>query len=162
MNDFNGYAVFFFPQAIEALGAAITPYLQGEEGGQYVLCREVDTGGPLIQLVMDGHTTSGQHVDLQLMFPTNMVRMIVSARGDQAFGFGPRTAVAPVTAAEPEIEEAPGPAHPAKKPADRPAKKVAEKGAKKGAKKATKKAAGGKGPKSAKPGSRSGHRAKKA
>jgi hypothetical protein len=135
MNDFNGYAVFFFPQAIEALGGAIAPYLQGEEGGQYVLCREVDTGGPLIQLVMDGHTTSGQHVDLQLMFPTNMVRMIISARGDQAFGFGPRTAVAPVAGTEPEIEEVPGPAHPPakKSPAKRKARGKSGDGAKKAA-----------------------------
>ena len=28
MNDSNGYAVFFFPQALEALGDAIKPYLQ--------------------------------------------------------------------------------------------------------------------------------------
>ena len=32
MNDANGYAVFFFPQALEALGEAIKPYLQDGSG----------------------------------------------------------------------------------------------------------------------------------
>ena len=38
MNDANGYAVFFFPQALEALGDAIKPYLQGGKAGDHVLC----------------------------------------------------------------------------------------------------------------------------
>jgi hypothetical protein len=156
MTDFNGYAVFFFPQALEALGGAIKPYLQEGEAEPHVLCREIDAGGPLIQLTMDGRTTSGQHIDLQLILPTNMVRMIVSARSDPAFGFGPRTAVAPVPDREPVVEDEPGPAHPpgsSEKPGGgkkRPAKKSAKKGAakksankrvaKKAGKKATKKA----------------------
>jgi hypothetical protein len=159
MTDFNGYAVFFFPQALEALGGAIKPYLQEGEAEPHVLCREIDAGGPLIQLTMDGRTTSGQHIDLQLILPTNMVRMIVSARSDPAFGFGPRTAVAPVPDREPVVEDEPGPAHPpatpgqagggrkpsakkraASKSADRNAKQpVAKKAPRKAPKKATKK-----------------------
>ena len=97
MNDLNGYAVFFFPQALEALGDAIKPYLQESKAGPHLLCREIDTGGALIEMTLDGHTPHGQQVDLELMVPTSMVRMIVSARGEEAFGFGPRTAaVAPV------------------------------------------------------------------
>ena len=34
MNDKNGYAVFFFPQALEALGDAIKPYLQEGKAGR--------------------------------------------------------------------------------------------------------------------------------
>jgi hypothetical protein len=112
MTDFNGYAVFFFPQALEALGGALKPYLQEGAEEPHVLCREVDAGGPLIQLTLDGRTTSGQHIDLQLILPTNMIRMIVSARSDPAFGFGPRTAVEPVhETSEPVVEDEPGPAH---------------------------------------------------
>ena len=97
MNDLNGYAVFFFPQALEALGDAIKPYLQEGKAGPHLLCREIDTGGALVEMTLDGRTPQGQHVDLELMVPTSMVRMIVSARGEEAFGFGPRTAaVAPV------------------------------------------------------------------
>ena len=33
MSDNNGYAVFFHPQALEALGAGIQPYLQDGAAG---------------------------------------------------------------------------------------------------------------------------------
>ena len=101
MNDLNGYAVFFFPQALEALGDAIKPYLQEGKAGPHLLCREIDTGGALVEMTLDGRTPQGQQVDLELMVPTSMVRMIVSARGEEAFGFGPRTAVV-----APVVEEA--------------------------------------------------------
>ncbi|QDH69677.1 hypothetical protein [Marilutibacter alkalisoli] len=90
MKDTQGYAVFFFPQAVEALGGAIKPYLQGEEGVEHVMCREVDTGGAFIKMMLDGHTPAGETVSLELMVPSGMVRMIVSARSEEAFGFGPR------------------------------------------------------------------------
>lgn len=92
MSGTNGYAVFLFPQALEALGDAVKPYLQEGSGGPHVLCREIDTGGALIEMTLDGHTRDGQPVELELMLPASMVRMIVSARSDGAFGFGPRTA----------------------------------------------------------------------
>ncbi len=109
-SNFNGYAVFFFPQALEALGKAIEPFIQDSPAGPHVLCREIDTGGSLIELSMDSKNPAGEPLDLELMLPTSMVRMIVSARGDQAFGFGPRTAVAPMVADAPVVEDAPGPA----------------------------------------------------
>ncbi|MBB1087349.1 hypothetical protein H4F99_02465 [Lysobacter sp. SG-8] len=92
MNEPRGYAVFFFPQAVEALGGAIKPYLQGEEGVEHVNCRELDTGGAFIKMILDGRAPDGTDVELELMVPGNMVRMIVSARSDEAFGFGPRPA----------------------------------------------------------------------
>lgn len=113
MSDFNGYAVFFFPNAMEALGETIKPYLQDSPGGPHILCRDIDVGGSLAQLTLEGRTTDGRELDLELMFPTNMVRMIVSARSDPSFGFGPRTAVTPARAKAPLVDdEAPGPAHP--------------------------------------------------
>ena len=92
MNDTTGYAVYLFPQALEALGDAVKPYLQEGPGGLHVLCREVDTGGALIEMTLDGLGSDGKAVQLELMIPSNMVRMIVSARSDGAFGFGPRIA----------------------------------------------------------------------
>ena len=92
MNDTTGYAVYLFPQALEALGDAVKPYLQEGPGGLHVLCREVDTGGALIEMTLDGLDADGKPVQLELMIPSNMVRMIVSARSDGAFGFGPRIA----------------------------------------------------------------------
>ena len=90
MDDKKGYAVFFFPQALEALGDAITPYLVEGGGGTHLLCREIDTGGALIEMTLDGMAANGDVVELEIMVPSSMVRMIVSVRGEEAFGFGPR------------------------------------------------------------------------
>ncbi|HST43811.1 MAG TPA: hypothetical protein VLK29_01170 [Luteimonas sp.] len=94
MNGRNGYAVYFFPQAIEALGTAIQPYLQEGPDGPCVQCHEVDTGGAFIELTQNGRNAEGHEVALELMVPSAMVRMIVSIQTDPAFGFGPRERVA--------------------------------------------------------------------
>ena len=90
MNGNDGYSVFFFPQALEALGEAIKPYLQEGEAGPHVRCLEIDTGGSLIELTLDGRTPDDQPVLVELMVPSGMVRMIVSAHSDAMFGFGRR------------------------------------------------------------------------
>lgn len=108
MNGKNGYAVFFFPQALEALGEAIKPYLQDGPAGQHVLCNGVDTGGSLIELSLNGTARDGNAVELELMVPSGMVRMIVSAHSDEMFGFGPHAlkgAVQKVMAAEGKAAE---------------------------------------------------------
>lgn len=91
MNDSAGYAVFFFPPALEALGDAIKPYLQDGPAGVHVPCREIDTGGAFIEMTLQGLSNDGRDVALELMVPGNMVRMIVSARSDAGFGFYDRT-----------------------------------------------------------------------
>jgi len=95
MNESNGYAVFFFPQALEALGEAITPYLQEGPAGAHVLCNEIDTGGALLEMTLHGRDSQNRDVALELMVPTSMVRMIVSTRSDESFGFGPHVAAKP-------------------------------------------------------------------
>lgn len=110
MNESEGYAVFFFPQALEALGDAIKPYLMEGPAGPHVLCIEIDTGGALIEMTLKGASAEGKQRALELMVPTSMVRMIVSARSDESFGFGPRIAPAmmatlpPVGASAPPAE----------------------------------------------------------
>lgn len=144
MSEFNGYAVFFFPNAIEALGDTVKPYLQDSPGGPHILCRDIDVGGALAQLTLEGRTTDGRELDLELMFPTNMVRMIVSARADSSFGFGPRTAVQPIEPKAPVLDdEAPGPAHPPEAPVTVPSRAARAAKAARDAK-AAKKAAGSK------------------
>ena len=91
MNESAGYAVFFFPPALEALGDAIKPYLQDGPAGPHVPCREVDTGGAFIEMTLEGRTAEGRAIALELMVPGNMVRMIVSAHSDEEFGFYNRT-----------------------------------------------------------------------
>ncbi len=96
MNDSAGYAVFFFPPALEALGDAIKPYLQEGPAGVHVPCREIDTGGAFIEMTLQGHTNDGHEISLELMVPGAMVRMIVSARSNAEFGFYDRTRAAHV------------------------------------------------------------------
>jgi len=95
MTGADGYAVYLFPQALEALGDAVKPYLGGDAHSPRVMCREIDTGGALIEMTLEGTTADGQPVEVQLMLPASMVRMIVSARGDAAFGFRPRQPATP-------------------------------------------------------------------
>jgi hypothetical protein len=103
LDTSGGYAVFFFPQALEVLGEAIAPYLTDGPGGPHVLCREIDTGGALIEMSLDAASVEGRDVALELMVPTSMVRMIVSAHSDGAFGFGPRLASAGPTTDLPPV-----------------------------------------------------------
>ena len=104
MNESNGYAVFFFPPALEAVGEAIKPYLQDGPVGPHVPCREVDTGGAFIEMTLQGQAPDGRPIALELMVPGNMVRMIVSARSDGDFGFQSRPK--PTHAAAPAVEAA--------------------------------------------------------
>ena len=120
MNGNSGYAVFFFPQALEALGDAIKPYLQDSPAGPHLLCREIDTGGALIEMTLEAVTTEGRSVQLELMVPGSMVRMIVSSQSDGNFGFGPR--VQPVAAVLPA-------AGPTAEPADAPPGAIPDGGA---------------------------------
>jgi hypothetical protein len=59
MNESEGYVVYFFPQALEALGDAIKPYLREGPGGEHVLCHEVDTAGSLIEMTIEANTPDG-------------------------------------------------------------------------------------------------------
>jgi hypothetical protein len=128
MKGRDGYAVFFFPQALEALGDAIKPYLQDSPVvGPHVPCDEIDTGGALIEMTMKGRMPTGEDVSLELMVPSSMVRMIVSRESGGMFGFGPRSyqASAPVTlpaiAASAPAADAPPRAVPASAPDASPA-----------------------------------------
>ena len=112
MNGKNGYAVFFFPQALEALGEAIKPYLQDGPAGPHLVCREIDTGGALIEMTLEGVTTEGRSVQLELMLPGSMVRMIVSSQSDGDFGFGPRLTAPPAPVLPPAGPTAEAPTAP--------------------------------------------------
>jgi len=118
MNESNGYAVFFFPQALEVLDEAIKPYLQDGPAGAHVLCNEIDTGGALIEMTLRGRTADGKELALELMVPSSMVRMVVSTHSDGTFGFGPHVAT------KPEAEPALPPLGPTAAPADAPSQEL--------------------------------------
>ncbi|MBA3929143.1 MAG: hypothetical protein C0521_06070 [Xanthomonas sp.] len=90
MNGNTGYAVFFFPQALEALGEAIKPYLTDQPDGPHIFCKEIDTGGAFTEMTLVGKNAEGHDVQVELMVPGSMIRMIVSAQNESLFGFGPR------------------------------------------------------------------------
>jgi hypothetical protein len=77
------YAVFFFPQALEALGAAIEPYLTQSAAGPHLLCNEVDTSGSFCEFVIRGNGQNGPETQqLELLIPSQMVRLIASIHSD--------------------------------------------------------------------------------
>jgi hypothetical protein len=92
MNDTSGYAVFFFPQALDVLGDPIRPFLQDGPAGPHVACATIDTGGAFIEMTIEGRTPEGREVSLELMVPSSMVRMVVSTQSEAMFGFGLRDA----------------------------------------------------------------------
>lgn len=101
MTDRSVYAVFLHPPAIEALGAAITPYLVDSPAGPHLQCVEVDSGGALFEMLLIGKDEAGKTLEVDLMVPIGMIRLVVSVRRDGEFGFGLRvsgTASAPIVA----------------------------------------------------------------
>jgi hypothetical protein len=82
------YAVFLYPPALEVLGDAIKPYLTDGPHGQHIVCAEVDTGGAFCELTLHGKNSEGKNIELELMLPGSMIRLIVSLHGeDGGFGF---------------------------------------------------------------------------
>ena len=112
MNESEGYVVYFFPQALEALGDAIKPYLREGPGGEHVLCHEIDTAGALLEMTIEAQTNDGRSVSLELMVPQSMVKMVVSARSEAGFGFSPRVAPALMATLPPVSPKAPAASEP--------------------------------------------------
>lgn len=83
----QGYAVFLFDSAFEALGDAIKPYRQDGPGGAFIQCVAVDTGGAFVELSLDAKTPSGENSEVELMIPSGMVRLIASIHSESVFGF---------------------------------------------------------------------------
>ena len=107
----TGYAVFLFDQAVEVLGEAIKPYLQEGAAGPHIPCHAVDTGGAFVEMTVQARTAGDEEAEIELMVPIQMVRMIVSMRSDEAFGFAVRsedmraTRLPPVGPAAPPARE---------------------------------------------------------
>ena len=88
MTESQVYAVFLFPQALEVLGDAIKPYLADGPQGPHIVSAEIDTGGAFCELSLHGKNSEGKNIELELMIPSNMIRLIVSLHGeDGSFGF---------------------------------------------------------------------------
>jgi hypothetical protein len=83
----TSYAVYFFPQALEALGEPIKPYLVDSTGDSHIVCAEVDTSGPLFGMTLTGKNERGQPSELEIMVPHAMIRLVMSVHNDHSIGF---------------------------------------------------------------------------
>ncbi len=87
MPDSPNYAVFLYPQAAEALGDPIKPYLREAPLGQHIVCAEIDASGPFFGMTLIGQGAQGQPLHLEIMVPASMVRLVMSMRGEHDIGF---------------------------------------------------------------------------
>ena len=87
MADAINYAVFLFPQAVEALGAPIKPYLRDASGNPHIVCSEIDASGALFELTLSGRGPKGEDLSLEIMLPVSMVKLVMSMHGEHEIGF---------------------------------------------------------------------------
>jgi hypothetical protein len=89
VSEQQTYVVYLHPQAVEVLGDAIKPYLSEGPAGAHLLCTEIDTGGAFCEMTVLGKTPTDQPIEIELMVPVAMIRLIVSVQGgEHEFGFG--------------------------------------------------------------------------
>lgn len=93
------YAVLLFPQAVEALGDAIAPYLRTERFGPHLVGKRISSTGPYFELAFDGQSPDGRPVEIQMMLPHGFIRMVFSVQGEGRFGFEPGRYASAVQAA---------------------------------------------------------------
>src|SRR5258708_13573594 len=70
MSETTQYAVFLFPQALEALGAVIAPYLTNVDAvGTHTLCSEVDASGPFFTFTVQRRNAERNELQRALTLP---------------------------------------------------------------------------------------------
>ena len=94
-SDPDTYAAYFFPQALEALGDPVKPYVTDPDTAPYILCEEIDTAGAFVELTVQSVDAQGTVQMVELMVPTNMVKLVVSRPSSGRFGFRPNAAQPP-------------------------------------------------------------------
>ena len=87
MTDITSYAVFLHEGALAALGEAIKPYLVDGPQGTHLLCKEIDSGGAFFEMALDSHDAAGAAIEVELMIPAAMIRLVISTHSEGAFGF---------------------------------------------------------------------------
>ena len=87
MTDSPNYAVFLFPQAIEALGDPIKTYIREAPVGPHIVCKEIDASGSFFEMTLIGEGAQGQPLKLEIMVPSSMVRLVMSMHGEHEVGF---------------------------------------------------------------------------
>jgi len=93
MSDLVQYAVYLFPSALVELGEALSPYLHEGPSGQHVLCSEIDAGGALFEMTIHAVDETGAVLELELMVPVGMIKLVIAVQQDARFGFARRPRV---------------------------------------------------------------------
>lgn len=81
------HAVYLFQQALETLGDAVKPYLQEGPHGPHFLCVEIDSGGSLFGMTIPGLSTEGEPLEIAIMVPSAMVRLVLSMQPELEIGY---------------------------------------------------------------------------
>jgi hypothetical protein len=87
MNETRFFAVFLHPQALEVLGETVKPYLRAGPPDVHLLVNEVDTSGPYLNCWLPGQDPQGKEIEIELLIPHGFVRLVMSVRSEQEFGF---------------------------------------------------------------------------
>lgn len=93
MSEGALYAVFLFSKALEELGDPVKPYIVQGAGGPHLLCAEIDASGSLFQMTIPGKKRDGTVIEIELMLPHAMVKLVMSLHGEHEFGFLPATSL---------------------------------------------------------------------
>ncbi len=91
MSEQVQYAVHLFQSALVELGEALAPYLHDGPSGKHVLCSEIDAGGPLFEMTIHAVDEAGAVLELELMVPVGMVKLVIAVQQDARFGFARRS-----------------------------------------------------------------------
>lgn len=86
-NESSSVAVLLFPQAVEAIAGALGGHIREGDFGPHILCRQVNSNGPYFEMLFDGQDASGRPVEMEVMLPHGYIRMVMSVRGEDSFGF---------------------------------------------------------------------------
>ena len=87
MSDAPKHAVYLFPQALETLGEAVTPFLQEGPHGQHFLCEEIDSGGSLFGMTITTKSAEGALAEIEILIPSAMVRLVLSTQPELDIGY---------------------------------------------------------------------------
>lgn len=86
-NENPSVAVLLFPQAVEAIGGALGGHIRDGDLGPHILCRQVNANGPYFEMLFDGQDAAGRSVEMEVMVPHGYIRLVMSVRGEDSFGF---------------------------------------------------------------------------
>lgn len=84
------YSVYLVDKAADALGPIVAPFLKKDDSGDHFIASEVDTGGSFCELTLHGQSAEGTPLNVEIMIPMGMIRLIISDTLQERIGFQAR------------------------------------------------------------------------